>query len=253
MIKKILAITLAFFLGVAVTVTGTTLANPKNDNGVPGFGVYKENYLAWWKEKAKTDEYAKEKLEEFNQMNKGQQNKFLKSTLNSKNAKEMLDKWAKGDLPKNKKVSVGDDGAYVEAKSTTLTTDKGKEIKNVKSLAELPDGSYYYKFVLSGGYYYGDLELETTQLWVTVFATVKDGEITADNATGGHDNLNPFLHVTDGVSSAFTQGDWAIGNQPFEIEASVFGFIDIGFLSRTVNVYAYIDRKEGIGSGWYEE
>lgn len=251
MTKKFLAISLAFILGVAVTVTGTTLASPKNDNGVPGFGVYKENYLAWWKEKAKTDQYAKEKLEEFNRMNKGQQNKFLKAILNSKTTKEMLDKWAKGDLPKNKKVPVGDDGAFVEVKST-ITTDKGKEIKNVKSLSELPDGSYQHKYVVKGGYYYGDLELDTTEFWVTVFATVKNGEITADNATGGHDNLNPFLHVTDGVSSAFTQGDRAIGNQPFEVEASVFGFLDIAFLSKTINLYGYIDQSEGIGWGWYE-
>lgn len=238
----------------AIGFDGKVNAKPKNDpenNGVPAFGVMKKNYVAWWEEKAKHDEYAKEQWETFNQLNEGQKNKFLKAILDGKTTREALDKWADKSLPQNEVVPVGDSGVYVKATSKWLDK-KGKAIKNVRAASELPDGSYYYRYERDLGYIIGDHELNTSKVHVTVFATVKDGEIQADNATGGHSNINPFLEIRDGVSSSFTQGDRAVGNQPFEVVASAFGFIDMDFLSRSLNLYSYIDKSSGTAGGWAE-
>ncbi|AVD54624.1 hypothetical protein CKF96_03840 (plasmid) [Priestia filamentosa] len=54
---------------LAVTVIGVdgkVNAKPETDpenSGVPAFGVMKKNYVSWWEEKAKHDEYAKEQWE----------------------------------------------------------------------------------------------------------------------------------------------------------------------------------------------
>jgi hypothetical protein len=54
------------------------------------------------------------------------------------------------------------------------------------------------------------------------------------------------------VSSSYIQGDRAVGNQPFEVVASAFGFIDMDFLSRSLNLYSYIDKSSGTAEGWAE-
>lgn len=248
---------LSCLLVVSLLVSGGTIdAKPKNENGingnngVPAFGVMKKNYLAWWEEKAKHDENAKEQWETFNKLNNGQKNKFLKALLDPKTTREALEKWADEDIKINQTVRVGDSG-YVKVTSKVYNK-QGQQINNVKSLSELPDGSYDYRYERELGHEIGDSELITSRVHVTVYATVEDGEIEANGATGGHSNLNPFLEIREGVSSSFTQDDRAIGNQPFEIVASALGFIDIEFLSRSLNMYAYIDKGTGNTGGWGE-
>ncbi|MBA9027632.1 MULTISPECIES: hypothetical protein [Bacillaceae] len=239
---------LTFLLVITMFVSSSGIVNAEKEdnenNGVPAFGVLKKHYMAWWEANAEEDDFAKEQLEKFNKLNQGEKNKFLKATLSSKTAKDFFNKLNDIEsLPENKKIPIGEDGGYLLVTSSIENMNGQK----INSLQSVPDGSYYYKYETTVKIN----DIEVSRYYVTLFATIKDGDITPDNATGGSKNIYPFVSVFDGVSSTFKQNDRAVGNQPFEVRATFFGFYDFNFLSHTVNVYSWID-KDGFAGGWKE-
>lgn len=250
MVTVLLSCLLAIML--SGDIVNAKKAKDDGNNGVPAFGVLKKYYMNWWESKAKKSDFTREQLEKFNKLNQGEKNKYLKAIFSEKTAKDFFSKLNEVEtLPENKKVPIGEEGAYLLVNSS-IEKKKGQKINDTgksDSLNSLSaDGEYTYRYFLKAE----KAGITFSEMYVKVFVTIKDGNITANGATGGSENIWPFLAINDGVSSAFVHGDRAIGNQPFEAHATfLWGAVDLEFISKTINLFAWVD-KYGNKGGWHE-